>query len=141
MKMAQEIAAYMLAPCGVNCAVCYVHLRKKKACEGCRGADGSKPNHCRNCKIQACVSERGLALCVDCEDFPCGLIKRMDKSYRQRYQLSLVENARRFREIGGEQFMREEVVKWTCAACGGAISQHDRICTVCGKGMGLKDEK
>ncbi len=57
------------------------------------------------------------------------------------YQLSLVENARRFREIGGEQFMREEVLKWTCPACGGAISQHDRICTVCGKGMGLKDEK
>ena len=102
--------------------------------------DGSKPNHCRNCKIQACATERGLALCVDCEDFPCVLIKRMDKSYRQRYHFSLVENAQRFQFVGGEQFMREEVEKWTCAAGGGAVSQHDRACTECGKEIEPKDE-
>lgn len=133
MKMPQTIPFSMLAPCGVNCAVCYAHLRKKKPCAGCRGADETKPNHCRNCKIQTCAAGRGVELCVDCEEFPCVLIKRLDKSYRQRYQISLVENARRFRAVGGAQFMREEVEKWTCAACGGAISQHDGFCTDCGK--------
>jgi len=140
VKMTNEIQPFMLAPCGMNCAVCYVYLRKKKPCEGCRGADENKPNHCRNCEIHVCATERGLALCVDCEDFPCVRIKRLDKSYRKRYQLSLIENARRFRELGGEQFMQEEVAKLTCTDCGGAISVHDGFCTECGKVRGERGE-
>jgi len=133
MKMAEEIPASMLAPCGVNCGVCYVHLRHKKPCPGCWGADGSKPGHCRQCKIKDCAAQNGVDFCVNCSSFPCVMIKRLDKSYRQRYQVSLIDNAVRLKTAGTAQFLREEKERWTCVDCGGVISLHDRICSECGK--------
>jgi hypothetical protein len=132
MKMV-EFNPALLAPCGMNCGVCYVYLRKKKPCLGCRGEDLAKPDHCRKCNIKTCAAERGVALCVDCADFPCVIIKRLDKSYRLRYQVSLIDNARRLKAVGAPQFLSEEKDGWTCAACGGVISLHDGVCSECGK--------
>ena len=132
--MALEISVTMLAPCGMNCAVCYAHLRKKKPCLGCRGSDESKPKHCRQCRIYNCAQDYGVDFCVDCPVFPCAVIKRLDKSYRQRYQVSLIDNALRLRVVGAEQYLLEERKKWQCA-CGGIISLHDRVCSECGQAM------
>jgi hypothetical protein len=123
----------MLAPCGMNCGVCYVHLKKKKPCLGCWGQDDSKPEHCRKCKIKTCASGQGIDFCFNCSTFPCAIIKRLDKSYRQRYQVSLIDNALRLKTVGAKQFLNEEREKWTCADCGGVVSLHDRVCSECGK--------
>jgi hypothetical protein len=133
MKMPDAIPVTLIAPCGMNCAVCYVYLRKKKPCLGCRGHDEAKPDHCRQCKIKDCAQSRGADFCFNCPTFPCAVIKRLDKSYRQRYQVSLIENTLRLETIGARQFMIEEREKWTCMACGGAISLHDRVCSECGR--------
>ena len=63
MKMPEQIPETMLAPCGMNCYVCYVFLKKKKPCLGCHGVDANKPNHCRNCKIKDCVNEHEVDFC------------------------------------------------------------------------------
>jgi hypothetical protein len=133
MKMTDAIPVTLIAPCGMNCAVCYVYLRKKKPCLGCRGQDEAKPDHCRQCKIKDCASGQGVDFCFNCPTFPCPVIKRLDKSYRQRYQISLIENALRLETIGARQYLIEEKEKWTCPACGGAISLHDRVCSECGR--------
>jgi len=125
----------MLAPCGMNCAVCYVHLRKKKPCMGCRSMDGSQPNHCRKCKIKNCVTEKGIGFCFECPSFPCASIKRLDKSYRQRYQVSLIENGVQIKAVGIEQHVIEQKQQWTCTQCGCIICLHDRICSECGRKM------
>ncbi len=130
-----EIPLTMLAPCGMNCRVCYVHLRPKKSCLGCHGQDERKPEHCRRCKIKDCATSLGVSFCFECSSFPCILIKRMDKSYRQRYQASLIENARRLQSLGAAQYLLQEQEKWTCASCGGVISLHDRVCSECGERM------
>ena len=93
MKMPEFIAENWLAPCGNNCYVCYVHLRTKKQCLGCFGGDLNKPNHCRNCKIYHCAEHHQCKHCGYCSEFPCQLIKRLDKSYVQRYNVSLINNA------------------------------------------------
>ena len=131
MKMPASIDPRMIAPCGMNCAVCYVHLRDKKPCQGCLGADVHKPNHCRACKIKACADEKGVAYCFACADFPCPTIKRMDKSYRARYQVSLIDYGRAIKVDGMEAFLAAQVAQWTCPHCGGAISLHDRVCSDC----------
>ena len=133
MKMLAKIPTTMLAPCGMTCAVCYVHLRDKKPCLGCHGQDKSKPNHCRECKIKDCAVSRGLDFCFECSSFPCAIIKRLDKSYRQRYQVSLIDNSIRIKTIGTKQHLLEEKEKWTCPQCGGVISLHDRVCSECGR--------
>ena len=130
MKM-QPIQANMLAPCGITCAVCYMHLRTKKPCPGCLAQDDGKPAHCRECKIKDCASEHGVHYCFECRSFPCASIKRLDKSYRQRYQVSLIENGLRIKTVGTDRHAREEQLKWTCTQCGGVISLHDGYCSEC----------
>lgn len=126
------ITENMLAPCGMTCAVCYVHLKKRNPCMGCRGQDVNKPEHCRKCKIKDCVISQGIDFCFECPTFPCATIKRLDKSYRQRYQVSLIDNALRIKAVGAEQHVLEEKERWTCRLCGGAISLHDSVCSECG---------
>ncbi len=135
MKMLNEIPETFLAPCGINCLACYVHLREKKPCQGCRGQDESKPEHCRKCKIKTCAAAHEVDFCGDCADFPCVLIKRLDRSYRTRYQMSLIENARQLKTRGAEAFLLAEKERWTCQHCGGIVSLHDRICSGCGRGI------
>jgi hypothetical protein len=128
-----ENPAIMLAPCGMNCAVCYVHLRKKKQCLGCRNQDGIKPEHCRKCKIKDCMLSQGTNFCFECASFPCGKIKNLDKSYCKRYQVSLIENGLRLKTMGEESYLRAEMEKWRCTFCGGIISLHDHVCSQCGR--------
>jgi hypothetical protein len=133
MKTNAKIQIDMLAPCGITCAVCYVYLKEKKPCLGCRGQNASKPEHCRKCKIKECATCHGINFCFECSSFPCVTIKRLDKSYRQRYQVSLIENAIRLSSVGAKQYLLEEKERWTCSHCGGVISLHDRVCSECGK--------
>ena len=133
MKMTEEIPATMLAPCGMDCWVCYAHLKKKKPCLGCRGQDDSKPEHCRKCKIKVCALGQGIDFCFSCLTFPCAIIRRLDKSYRQRYQVSLIDNSVRLKTVGAERYLSEEREKWMCADCGGVVSLHDQVCSECGK--------
>ena len=133
MKMDAKIPINMLAPCGLNCAACYAHLRKKKSCPGCRGQEESQPAYCRRCKIRDCALNRGIDFCSECVSFPCASIKHIDKRYRLRYQVSLIENLIRTKSVGAEQHLLKEKQKWTCTQCGGVISLHDRVCSECGK--------
>ena len=128
-----DISIAMLAPCGMNCAVCYAHLRTRRTCPGCRGPEESQPAYCRRCQISACAIQRGIDFCFECQSFPCNLIKRMDKRYRERYEVSLIENAVRIKTVGAKQFLLDEKEKWTCLHCGGVISLHARACSECGQ--------
>ncbi|MDR0981516.1 MAG: hypothetical protein LBL85_07110 [Methanocalculaceae archaeon] len=46
--------------------------------------------------------------------------------------MSLVAFGVRAKGIGAENFLAEELPKWTCN-CGGIISLHDGVCSECGK--------
>src|SRR5512145_1677984 len=100
--MAKVWLASLIAPCGMNCGVCYVHLKKKNPCQGCRGQVASKPEHCRKCALKDCAQTKGIDFCSDCLSFPCAILKRMDKSYRLRYQVSLIESAIQRKTLGAE---------------------------------------
>ena len=129
----------LLAPCGMNCAVCYARLRERKPCPGCHGEDERKPKHCRTCRYKECAAERGVSFCVDCEEFPCSAMRRFDKSYRTRYGASLVEMTQRMRELGTEAHLEEQARMYTCTECGGVLSLHDRACTTCGFALPVAD--
>jgi hypothetical protein len=133
--MDARIPVEMIAPCGISCAVCYAHLRKKRTCPGCRGQVDSQPGYCRRCKIRGCALSRGIDFCSVCSSFPCPPVKQIDKRYRLSYQVSLIENGIRIKTSGTKQFLREDKQKWTCAQCGGTICLHTRICSDCGKEM------
>jgi hypothetical protein len=54
---------------------------------------------------------------------------------------SLIENGLRIQAVGAKRFLLEESRKWKCAHCGGVISIHSRLCSICGKEMQPADQK
>lgn len=132
MKMPERIDAGLFAPCGMNCMVCYKHCAHKKPCAGCLVNDQGKPGHCRACAIKACVEEKGFTYCFACARYPCKRIKALDKSYRSRYGVSLLENSRAVAEAGLAAFQEQQRAVYACPACGGVISLHDAQCSECG---------
>lgn len=133
MKMEKDdIGGFMFTPCGVNCKLCYKHCESKDACLGCRSGGRTKPKHCQTCKIKSCVGDRGLDFCYLCEAYPCESVKRLDKTYKKKYGISLIDNAKYVRDFGLENFMEDQKKKYTCGKCGGVISVHSRLCNECG---------
>lgn len=131
MKMPKKIDTKLFAPCGMNCLVCYVHLKDKKPCPGCLNNDINKPERCKTCKIKICAQGKGLTYCYECLDFPCKHINNLEKSYSKRYYTSLIENSKKVQKDGIFLFLTNEREKWICKNCSGIISLHDAECSNC----------
>jgi hypothetical protein len=126
--------ALLIAPCGMNCCICAAYLRKRNKCPGCR-IDGNKPVTRVICKIKTCETfvKNKLTFCFECESFPCNNLKHLDKRYRTKYSMSMVENLENIRKLGIEEFLRDEKIRWTCTECNGTICVHKGNCYNCGR--------
>ena len=128
--------ADMIAPCGLNCALCSRHLRDNPPCPGCSGPDEFKPECCRvRCAIVHCTVRKELpgGFCDACEKYPCADILEKEIRYTSAYPMieTPVFNLDFIRKNGMDAFLRMETEKWSCPACGGVISVHDGICARC----------
>jgi hypothetical protein len=65
----------------------------------CRNRRGGPPN----CEIRNCADERGVFVCMDCQDFPCERWKAIARFYPL-----LASDAQRYREIGKERWLEEQ---------------------------------
>ena len=64
-------------------------------------------------------------------DMPCENLDRIDRRYRKRYNMSMVENLKELEEKGMNQFLRSQEDKYECQKCGDVISVHDGKCYTC----------
>jgi len=119
----------LIAPCGMDCAICSAFLREKNRCGGCYAPD----RLCSiNCAISACPDIRGRYHHT-CTSFPCRRLEQLDKRYRTKYGMSMIENLEAIRNHGVRALIKMERERWTCTSCGGTIDVHHRKCSVCGK--------
>lgn len=125
----------LIAPCGMNCGVCYAYLREKNKCPGCRISDGDKSITRQRCKIKNCINfENGKKnFCFECKEFPCDNLKHLDKRYQTKYGMSMVENLISIKKLGIKKFVENEKIRWECARCGGTICVHKGCCLSCKK--------
>jgi hypothetical protein len=136
----------LIAPCGMNCGICRGYLKEKSSykigvkrvlvkCPGCRGTNIGKPVYCVGCKIKNCknLQKERAKYCFECQDFPCDRIKRLDKRYRTKYHMSMIENLEYIKDRGIRRFLKNENARWTCSQCDGKICVHDGFCVECGK--------
>ncbi len=126
----------LIAPCGMNCALCMAWLREKNRCPGCRGDDAVKARSCVSCIIKNCdvLRESGAKYCsTRCEKFPCKRLRDLDKRYRTKYHMSMLENLEDIEELGIRAFVRNEKERWACPECGGIICVHRGACSSCGR--------
>lgn len=123
----------LIAPCGMNCGICMAYLRDKKKCPGCNGNDADKPAYCVKCKVITCEKrqENKWALCHECDVLPCPRIKQLDKRYRTKYAMSMIENLDYIKNFGMNAFLKNEESRWTCQNCGGVICVHGGYCSSC----------
>ncbi len=123
--------AALIAPCGMNCALCYAYQRDKNHCDGCR-SDNIPSEYCRRCVIKNCKTrlENSWADCSLCEK-PCQRLKQLDKRYRTKYGMSMLANLEVIRVQGMNVFLNEQAAKWTCPDCGSLICVHRGRCINC----------
>jgi hypothetical protein len=124
----------LIAPCGMNCGLCRAYTRDKKACPGCRGDDSLKSKSCVTCRIKNCekIVNNGVKYCFSCESFPCDRLNHLDKRYRTKYGMSMIDNLENIRSFGIRHFLRNEKERWTCPGCGKMICVHKPQCLSCG---------
>lgn len=120
----------LIAACGMNCAICRVYLRERNSCAGCRASDEGKPVTRRECKIKNC-GKLDEPFCFSCNEFPCLRLKNLDKRYRLKYRMSMIDNLLTIKDFGLEKFLETEGSRWTCKKCGGTICVHSGICAAC----------
>lgn len=128
----------LIAPCGMNCAICSNYLvcknnLNKSQCAGCRTANKkctylfakcSGINHSLNGNAKA-------KFCFECDQYPCKEINRMDRRYRENYGISVKENLEYIRESGIKEFVVKQYNDHKCSKCGELVSVHNKKCFKC----------
>jgi hypothetical protein len=121
----------LIAPCGMNCSICLAYLRDKNRCTGCLNSYEGKPISCRRCRIKLC--RKKSRFCFECKIYPCARLKHLDKRYRTKYSMSMIENLENIKKSGVRAFIKSEKARWACKKCGGVICVHRKVCFACGK--------
>ena len=134
MRPEKAIKRKMIAPCGMNCGICMAFLREKNHCPGCRYPDENKPITRFHCVIKNCemIKTKENGFCFDCDKVPCRRLKQLDKRYRTKYDMSMLDNLQFIKEQGIDEFIRKERTRWRCEACGAVINVHRKKCSECG---------
>ena len=109
--MKTGISEDLIAPCGMNCALCKAHLRTRNPCHGCRDAEKNRPETRLNCRLRVCGQRTG-DFCYECTEFPCDRLRRLDLRYRKRYGMSEIDNLLFIRDKGITEFIKSERNRW-----------------------------
>ncbi|MBU1340804.1 MAG: DUF3795 domain-containing protein [Proteobacteria bacterium] len=138
MNKSNPISEELIAPCGMNCAICsrylaYLNNLKRSQCVGCRPGDKRCSYLFKKCSgINNTL--KGIAtanFCFECDQFPCKQINRMDDRYRNNYRMSVKDNLEDIKKNGIGKFIQEHYRKYCCSECGELISIHNRKCFKC----------
>lgn len=133
----------LIAPCGMNCRICLGYFgytvsgkKRKMKCIGCKPRDKSCAFLKKFCKK---LTNKEIDYCFECSEFPCIHLKKLDKTYRQRYNMSMIENLEYIRDNGIDKFLKKQEEKYQCSECDGVICVHNGKCYSCGKQIKIKE--
>jgi len=140
------ISAELIAPCGMNCAICsrylsYVNELKHSQCIGCRPRNKRCAHLFKKCTGINNIAHGNAAFCFECDQYPCKQIDRIDKRYRNNYKMSMKDNLEYIKKMGINKFIKEQYKKYHCVKCGGLISTHNGKCFKCETITKLVDKK
>jgi hypothetical protein len=69
--------------------------------------------------------------CYECEKYPCTRLIQLDKRYRAKYHMSMIENLNYIQHNNLEKFIEKEHERWLCNTCGGTLCVHRGYCLKC----------
>ena len=139
METRKNQSSDLVAPCGMNCALCASYLAfvndvkskgaKMPYCAGCRPRNKQCAFLKKRCSKLLKVE---VDFCFECSNFPCDPLKTIDGRYKSRYRMSTIDNSRFIKENGMQSFLEEQEKQWKCPNCGEMICCHNGICFNCG---------
>jgi hypothetical protein len=128
----------LIAPCGMNCSLCIAYQFREKDfnkhgfhrtyCPGCIPRGKNCTHMGDSCEL---LGKGSVRFCYECETFPCKRLKSLDKRYRTKYHMSMIENLKAIQKEGIENFLKNEKEKWSCKKCGERICCHNGLCMSC----------
>ncbi len=118
----------LIAPCGMNCNICYAYLRDKNKCPGCRYVNRACQISMRQCIIRTCpiLRKNKYKFCFKCHKFPCRRLRQLDKRYRTKYRMSMINNLKYIQKKGLVRFVVYREKRWQCLGGEGIICVHNR---------------
>jgi len=136
--MNRALNEQLIAPCGMNCGICSTYLAYAHDLRG----KGIKATYCTGCiardKKCAFVKKRcdllmnnEVRFCYECGGFPCDRLQKLDRGYRTKYNMSMLDNLEFIRDNGVDAFIAQQEAKYKCPKCGGVICVHDKKCYNC----------
>ena len=135
IKTMKEHSEGLIAPCGMNCRICLGYFgytstgeKRKNKCIGCNPSGKSCAHIKKHCKK---LTKNEIEYCYECNDFPCEQLQKLDKSYRERFDMSMIDNLRMIKKQGMDAFLKEQEKKYKCSECGGVICVHNGKCYNC----------
>jgi len=131
-------AEELIAPCGMNCAVCsgYLALQndvKSKGlgipyCQGCRPRNKKCAFLKKRCGL---LLNQKIHFCYECKKFPCENLKGLEKRYMTLFRTSFIKNLETIKNKGIEQLLKDQLKQWQCPSCGKMICCHNGLCFHC----------
>jgi len=136
----------LLAPCSMYCGVCGIYmahrdnnqkLKEKLAnayrvtpeqivCKGCLSDE--KFVYCQVCGIRACVMEKNIDGCHQCEEFPCKLIDDFPVPVGKKVMLRSVPERK---ILGTEKWVEQEENRYRCPHCNEQLFRGTKRCGSC----------
>jgi predicted RNA-binding Zn-ribbon protein involved in translation (DUF1610 family) len=133
--------------CGLWCGACFVYIASRDdpeslawfasrmgqtvdeaRCEGCRSRKLSK--YCETCDLIVCARQRGHEFCGECSDFPCPKLVAFGEE--RPHRIEILPDLKRIADIGGDAWIEEVAVRYTCPDCGTVNSAYHLKCRHCG---------
>ena len=138
----------LIAPCGMNCRLCLAYQFREKDinkygfrksyCPGCIPRGKNCTHMGDRCEL---LGNGSVRFCFECDTYPCKRLKSLDKRYRTKYHMSMIENLDFIRSRGMEAFLEKEAEKWKCSNCSGVICCHNGLCLNCNLDTLLQNKK
>jgi len=143
----------LLAPCGLYCGVCAIHIAERDnnlkfkkrlvdaykpfansiddiKCSGCLSENQKDIfGYCQTCPIRDCIKGKGIDGCYQCNDFPCKFIERFPIPVGKKVILRAIP---RWKELGTEKWVEEEEKRYHCPDCGNSLFRGAKRCNKCG---------
>jgi hypothetical protein len=138
MNVLQRV--HLIAPCGMDCAVCSAYRAYTHQIPRQRGTI----SYCAGCRVRRkrCVYLKGRCARLaaadveyrfECPTYPCDRLQHLDRRYRTRYGISLIGNLELVRTRGAPEFARRQEAVFACTRGGGLRSVHNQKCFTCDK--------
>ena len=125
----------LIAPCGMNCRICIAFFgytmngkKRKMKCIGCKTTAKSCAHLKKYCKK---LTKKEIEYCYQCSDFPCKQLQKLDNKYRERFDMSMIDNLKHIKENGMKSLLQKQEEKYKCPKCGGVICVHNGKCYSC----------